>query len=75
MECVSLIGVAVGKERFGADAKEVMELSDDDFEWITTEVAALGGGNLPIVSVLEGGYNVDALEGAVRAHLHALINS
>jgi acetoin utilization deacetylase AcuC-like enzyme len=52
-----------------------MELSDDDFEWITTEVAALGGGNLPIVSVLEGGYNVDALEGAVRAHLHALINS
>ena len=26
MECVSLIGVAVGKEKFGADAKEVMEL-------------------------------------------------
>ena len=23
MECISLIGVAVGKERFGADAKEV----------------------------------------------------
>ena len=26
MECISLIGVAVGKERFGGDAKEVMEL-------------------------------------------------
>ena len=26
MECVSLIGVAVGKEAFGADAKEVMDL-------------------------------------------------
>jgi HEAT repeat protein len=26
MECVSLIGVAVGKEKFGPDAKEVMEL-------------------------------------------------
>jgi len=25
MECISLIGVAVGKEKFGADAKEVME--------------------------------------------------
>ena len=26
MECISLIGVAVGKERFGPDAKEVMEI-------------------------------------------------
>ena len=26
MECISLIGVAVGKEAFGADAKEVMDL-------------------------------------------------
>jgi len=26
MECISLIGVAVGKEKFGADAQEVMEL-------------------------------------------------
>ena len=26
MECISLIGVAVGKETFGADAKEVMDL-------------------------------------------------
>ena len=26
MECISLIGVAVGKEKFAADAKEVMGL-------------------------------------------------
>ena len=25
MECISLIGVAVGKEKFAADAKEVMD--------------------------------------------------
>jgi len=35
MECISLIGVAVGKERFGPDAKEVMEIL------ITTQTSAL----------------------------------
>ena len=29
----------------------------------------------PIVSVLEGGYNVEALERAVRAHVGALIET
>ena len=50
-------------------------LSDEDFKWITQQVAKLGGGKLPIVSVLEGGYNVDALEGSVRTHIDALIHS
>lgn len=45
---------------------------DDDFEWITAELAKLGGGALPIISVLEGGYNVEVLPGSVRAHLRAL---
>ena len=31
-----------------------LALQDDDFAWITAEVAALG---VPTVSVLEGGYN------------------
>lgn len=26
MECISLIGIAVGKEKFLADAKEIMDL-------------------------------------------------
>ena len=30
MECIDLIGVAVGKEKFAADAKEVMGLPDPD---------------------------------------------
>ena len=49
-----------------------IELVDEDFGWITTEVAKLG---LPIISVLEGGYDVDALERAARAHVAALIDS
>ena len=36
-------------------------------------VAAVGsGGAVPIISVLEGGYNVNALCRAVRRHLGAL---
>ena len=45
-------------------------LTDADFQWLTAEVAALGR---PIVSVLEGGYNVDVLERSVRTHLKTLI--
>ena len=42
---------------------------------LSGQVAAIGHGELPIVSVLEGGYNVQALEGAVRAHLRALVEA
>jgi hypothetical protein len=51
-----------------------LALSHDDFAWLTREIVQIGGGELPIVSVLEGGYNVDALVGSARAHVHALIN-
>ena len=50
-------------------------VTDDDYAWLTAEVAAIGGGNLPIVSVLEGGYNVEQLAKSVRVHLKALISS
>lgn len=49
-----------------------MLLSEDDFEWITAEVSALG---VPIISVLEGGYNVQTLESCVHSHLRALIHT
>ena len=51
------------------------QVTDDDYAWLTAEVAAIGGGNLPIVSVLEGGYNVEQLAKSVRVHLKALISS
>ena len=50
-------------------------LGGEDYEWITREIAELGDGKLPIISVLEGGYNVDQLVKSVRTHLHALIYS
>ena len=48
-----------------------LALQDDDFAWITAEVAALG---VPTVSVLEGGYDLGVLTRGVRRHLDALIH-
>ena len=48
-------------------------LEHSDFAWLTKEVTAIGGGRLPIVSVLEGGYNVEALERSVYTHVRALM--
>ena len=47
-------------------------VTDDDYAWLTAEVASIGGGNLPIISVLEGGYNVEQLTKSVRVHLKTL---
>ena len=55
------------------DPLATLTLTEEDFEWITAEVARLGGGTLPLVSVLEGGYNSAVLARTARAHVRALI--
>ena len=49
-------------------------LQDDDYGWITAEIRALAeshcGGK--IVSMLEGGYDLEALATASNAHVRAL---
>jgi acetoin utilization deacetylase AcuC-like enzyme len=69
------IFLSAGFDAHADDPLASMQLTDDDFSWITAQCCALGGGSLPIISVLEGGYNIDALEGSVRAHLDALVHS
>jgi len=66
------IFLSAGFDAHHADPLASMTLTEDDFEWITAEVTKFG---LPIISVLEGGYNVDALVPCVKAHLQALIRS
>ena len=63
--------LSAGFDGHADDPLASMCLEPDDFAWITKEVARLG---LPIVSVLEGGYDVAALERSVHAHVHALIH-
>ena len=67
--------VSAGFDAHVDDPLASLCVGEDDFEWITRELAALRGGCLPIISVLEGGYNVDALVKSVHAHVHGLIHS
>ena len=70
------IFISAGFDAHAEDPLASVELSDEDFSWITKEiVSTVGNGRLPIISVLEGGYNVVSLERAVRAHLEALMKA
>ena len=69
------IFLSAGFDAHADDPLSGVRLRHADFAWLTREVAAIGGGRLPIVSVLEGGYNVTALEDSVHTHLDALIYS
>ena len=68
------IFLSAGFDGHAEDAVASMALDDDDFEWITAEVCRRFPGT-PIVSVLEGGYNVVALERSCRAHIRGLIET
>jgi acetoin utilization deacetylase AcuC-like enzyme len=63
------IFVSAGFDGHADDPLAGLELTDADYEWLTREIAKL---NLPVISVLEGGYNLEALPRSVRAHLRAL---
>ena len=70
------IFVSAGFDAHVDDPLASLTLTEDDFAWITAEVVGLSaGGSIPIISVLEGGYDVDALERSCRAHVRALIHS
>ena len=69
-----LLLVSAGFDSHRADPLANLSLEDDDFAWITAELCALAreacAGRL--VSVLEGGYDLDALGRCVAAHVQVL---
>ena len=69
------IFLSAGFDAHADDPLASLQLAEDDFAWLTAEVAALGDGRLPVISVLEGGYDIGALERCARAHVRALIHS
>ena len=72
--CPDLILVSAGFDGHEADPLGDLNLSEDDFDWVTRFIvdaadrSALGR----VVSVLEGGYHLAALAASVEAHLRAL---
>jgi acetoin utilization deacetylase AcuC-like enzyme len=70
-----LIVVSAGFDAHARDPLAQLRLTESDFAWITQEICALAdrccGGR--VVSLLEGGYDLDALATSAAAHVRALL--
>jgi len=71
-----LIIVSAGFDAHARDPMAQLELQDEDYGWITAEICAYALANCGgrVVSILEGGYDLDALASAAAAHVRALTN-
>lgn len=69
-----LVMISAGFDAHKADPLASLELDEDDFAWVTGELMALAARHAEgrVVSVLEGGYDLDALTTSCLAHLNAL---
>ena len=72
-----LVVVSAGFDAHRRDPLGNLELVEEDFAWVTSELVKLAekhaGGRL--VSVLEGGYDLGALARSVAAHVGALMEA
>lgn len=70
-----LIFFSAGFDAHIHDPLAELKLKEEDYEWITTEIRKIAklysGGKL--ISVLEGGYHLEALMRSVPVHINALI--
>lgn len=71
-----LILISAGFDGHRADPLSDLSLDEDDFAWITSEILTIAchACRGRVVSVLEGGYDPNALAASVAAHVRALKN-
>jgi len=71
-----LIIVSAGFDAHERDPLGQLELQDGDFGWITGEICAYAGTACGgrVISILEGGYDLEALASASAAHVTALVS-
>lgn len=69
--------VSAGFDAHRADPLGGLELVEQDFAWITREILAVARDvcGARVVSVLEGGYNLDALADSASAHVAGLMEA
>lgn len=72
-----LLMISAGFDAHKNDPLAALHLTEDDFTWVTQKLTGVADKfcNGAIVSVLEGGYDLNALEISVAAHLRALSGS
>ena len=69
-----LILISAGFDAHERDPLAQLEVQDKDYRWITEEIADLStdSSNGRIISILEGGYDLQALASASNAHVSGL---
>ncbi len=69
-----LLLISAGFDAHKDDPLAQINLETEDFGWITEKLCALADRSAQgrVISVLEGGYNLDALKASVAIHLDAL---
>lgn len=69
-----LVIISAGFDAHLSDPLGQLELGDEDYGWITAEICSYAEAHCGarVVSVLEGGYDLDALSSASAAHVTAL---
>ena len=72
-----LILVSAGFDGHQRDPLAQLELQDADYRWITEEICDLATDSSQgrVASILEGGYDLQALASAGRAHVEGLLGS
>jgi acetoin utilization deacetylase AcuC-like enzyme len=70
-----LVIVSAGFDAHQRDPLGQLQLTDEDYEWITREICAIAESACQgrLVSILEGGYDLEALASAALAHTAALV--
>ncbi|WP_421993283.1 histone deacetylase family protein [Roseococcus sp.] len=72
-----LIVVSAGFDAHARDPLAQLRLHEEDFAWITTQICALADRCCSgrVVSLLEGGYDLEALAASAAAHVRSLLRS
>jgi acetoin utilization deacetylase AcuC-like enzyme len=70
-----LLMISAGFDAHRDDPLAGLNLVEDDYTWVTTELVKIADRHAKgrVVSVLEGGYNLDALKSSAAAHLNAMV--
>ena len=71
-----LLIVSAGFDAHADDPLASLNLHEDDFSWVTLELLSIAEkySEGRLVSVLEGGYNLEALSSSVYVHVRELMS-
>ena len=69
------IAISAGFDAHRADPLGGLALTEDDFTWVTAQIAAIARDKAQgrLISLLEGGYDLPALASSTAAHVKALM--